>query len=368
MRFSMVAGCTLALTLASVLTACNPSSKENSDGEGIATALPTDHNEVTVHVLERQLFSHELVSNGKVTATHVADLRFVTAEMVTHIYVKNGDRVRRGDRLAELDKFKLHNRTTQAADALEKARLDLQDILIGQGYAAGDTANVPKEMMQLARIKSGYDQSQATYQLARYEEQQATLTAPFDGVVANLTAKTYNVANTSEPFCTLIGTQGMEVNFTVLENELSLIKNGDKVVIAPYADPNTTYEGEVAQINPFVDDKGMVQVKASIPAVAQTRLFNGMNVRVHVYRTMQNELVIPKSAVVLRSGRQVVFTLNKGRAWWNYITTGQENGDSYTVNERGEGTEGLNVGDSVIVTGNVNLAHEAPVSVIKNRE
>lgn len=40
---------------------------------------------------------------------------------------------------------------------------------------------------------------------------------------------------TSEPFCRVINTGNMEVDFTVLENELPLLKVGDKVEITPYA-------------------------------------------------------------------------------------------------------------------------------------
>lgn len=354
--------CILCLSLA-VLTACSDKKKEAAPEEGVATVLPDTKNEVSVMTLEKQPFHHELVSNGKVAAKGVADLRFESNEVVAHIYVKNGDRVRRGQKLAELDKFRLANKLAQAKDALERARLELQDVLIGQGYSADNQQKVPAETMQLAKVKSGYDLSKAQYELAKYEEEHATLIAPFDGVVANLFAKPHNIASTSEAFCTLIDMQGMEADFAVLESELPLIKQGDKVVIRPYADAASVYEGSIAEINPLVDDKGMVKVKARVNG--KGKLFSGMNVRVSVHRSLGEQLVIPKSAVVLRSGRQVVFTLKKGMAMWNYVQTGLENADTYIVSNKADAgvTDGLLVGDAVIVSGNINLAHEAPVVV-----
>lgn len=324
----------------------------------MATVLPADQNEVTVEVLARCTFDHELVSNGKVVAGSTADLRFETAGVVAHIYVKNGSRVHKGQKLAELDKFRLKNKTAQAKDALERAKLDLQDVLIGQGYPAGNDSKVPADIMKLARVKSGYDQSLSQYELACYEEEHATLTAPFDGVVANLFSKPYNEANTSDVFCTVVGTNGMEVDFTVLESELSLIKQGDRVIVTPYSDSGSSREGRITEINPMVDEKGMVKVKAAVNG--QGRLFSGMNVRVNVHRSLGEQLVLPKSAVVLRSGKQVVFTLKNGKAQWNYVHTALENAESYSL------ADGLKEGDTVIVTGNVNLAHEAEVKVRKN--
>ena len=332
-----------------LLAACSDAGKGKESEEGVATVLPSESNEVTVKVLKRATFGHELVSNGKVTAGAMADLRFETTGVVAHIYVKNGDPVRKGQKLAELDKFRLKNKTAQAKDALEKAELELQDVLIGQGYPVGDASKVPADIMKLARVRSGYDQSLAQYELAAY--------APFDGVVANLFSKPFNEASTSEAFCSIIGTQGMEVDFTVLESELPLIKSGDKVIVTPYSDAGFRQEGRITQINPLVDDKGMVKVKAAVNG--KGRLFSGMNVRVNVHRSLGGQLVIPKSAVVLRSGKQVVFTLKDGKAQWNYVQTGLENAESYSMAD-----DALKEGDTVIVTGNVNLAHEASVKVV----
>ena len=118
--------------------------------------------------------------------------------------VKNGDRVNKGQKIAELATFRLTNKTAQAKDALEKARLELKDVLIGQGYMLEDSAKVPPATLNLARVKSGYDLALAQYQLAQYEEQNATLIAPFDGIIANLFAKQENVASTTDALSILI--------------------------------------------------------------------------------------------------------------------------------------------------------------------
>lgn len=347
-----------------LMTACSGEKKDTvTEEEGVSIVLPEVKNDVAVVVLRKQAFNHELISNGKVSARGQADLRFESGEVIAHIYVKNGDRVRKGQKLAELDKFKLGNRLAQAKDALEKAKLELQDVLIGQGYTVDDFDKVPDETMKLAKVKSGYEQSRVQYELAKREEERATLTAPFDGLVANLFAKSHNIANTSEAFCRIVDTQGMEVDFTVLESELPLIKKNDRVIITPYADATNRYEGSISEVNPLVDDNGMVKVKAQVDG--KGKLFSGMNVRISVHRSLGDQLVIPKSAVLLRSGKQVVFTLENKKAKWNYVLTGLENAENCIVSNKADAgvTDGLLDGDTVIVAGNVNLAHEAEVIV-----
>ena len=114
-------------------------------------------------------------------------------------------------------------------------------------------------------------------------------------------------------------------------------------------------------LSPLMYHKGMVKVKAVVNG--QGKLFNGMNIRVNVHRSLGEQLVVPKSSVVLRSGKQVIFTLKDNKAKWNYVQTVLENSDEYTIVE-----DEVQEGDVVIVTGNVNLAHEAPVKVIENKK
>ena len=344
------------LLVLGMLVACTEK-VENTEKEGVETVLPSQVNEVTVMKLEKKDFNHELVSNGKLVAKEYADQYFRSAEVVGQVYVKNGTRVRKGQKLAELNLFKLNNNLKQTQNALAQASLEMQDVLIGQGYAPDKPEVVPADVMELAKVKSGYEQAKAQYELAQHEVEQATLVAPFDGIVANLFDKAHSLANTGEPFCRVISTANMEVDFTVLESELPLIGVGDKVEVTPYASAVGARTGCISEINPLVDENGMVRVKAKVDG--SEKLFDGMNVRISVKRSLGQQLVVPKTAVVLRSGKQVVFTHQNGVALWNYVQTALENMTEYTL------VEGLTEGAEVIVSGNVNLAHEAPVKVME---
>ena len=345
---------TVIWLMASLCAACSNADKsDDTSKEGVSALAQAEPNEVTTITLKRQAFEHELVSNGKVEAMQLTDVHFETEGIVESVEVRNGDHVAQGQVIAQLDKFKLHNAVEQAQNAFEQAKLDLQDVLIGQGYGNKSEVEIPADIMLLAKTRSGYSQSQAAYELALSNEANATLKAPFAGTIANLEVKRFNRVSPSDAVCTIIGSQGMEATFHVLENELPLVHRGDKVVIAPYADVSAIHEGTVTEINPMVDANGMVQLKAQVRG--SDRLFSGMNIKVSVRRQMPGQLVVPKSAVVLRQGRQVVFTLQGDQAIWNYVQTGLENADTYTI------LEGLKEGDEVIVTGNVNLAHEAKV-------
>jgi RND family efflux transporter MFP subunit len=344
-----------------ILTACSGTDSNNKEKEGVETVLPQQVNEVTVMKLAKGNFNHELVSNGKIVAKEYADLYFRTSEVVAKVYVKNGMYVRKGQKLAELDLFKLNNTLTQNKNALAQANLEMQDVLIGQGYAPDNLSAVPAEKLELAKVKSGYERAKAQYEASLYDVEQATLIAPFDGVVANLFDKQYNMPKSGEPFCRIIRTSAMEVDFTVLESELPLIKVGDQVEVTPYATAVGTRTGNVSEINPLVDENGMVRVKAQVNG--GEKLFDGMNVRISVKRSVPDQMVVPRTAIVLRAGKQVIFTVKDSIAMWNYVQTGLENLSEYTlVNWE---ASGLQEGMTVITTGNVNLAHETPVKIIE---
>ncbi|WP_301747052.1 efflux RND transporter periplasmic adaptor subunit, partial [uncultured Duncaniella sp.] len=323
----------------------------------IATDSVTDRiAEVTVAELQPSVFNHEIVSNGRLTAREKVDVNFQTPGLISAIYVRNGQHVAKGQKIASLDAYKLQNQLSKDRNAVASARLEMQDVIIGQGYDPEHLENVPAEVMKLARLRSGLEQAELALAATQREIDDATLLAPISGTVANLSAKPHNMSSSSEPLCRIINEGSMDVEFSVLESELSMVRSGDKISVTPFSGGESR-QGRVTEINPMVDENGMVKIWASVDG--GNGLIDGMNVRVSVKRAVAEALVIPKSAVVLRSGRQVVFTLEGDKAIWNYVTTGLENLNEYTV------TDGLNPGMTIITSGNVNLAHESPVKIIK---
>lgn len=332
----------------------DPSSETSSD----STLFADDLAEVKVMPLKLSNFSKEILSNGKLMALQKADLKFRSSETVAVVLVQNGEHVNKGQVIARLDQFTLTNNLKQSRDLFEKARLELQDVLIGQGYSLKDSARIPPETLKIARTKSGYDKALYDLEIAEHNLKASELRAPFSGVVANLFYKENNQSATGDKFCTIINDSKFEAEFPVLETELATVRKGQSVRIVPFAFPGLTVMGEITQVNPVVDENGMVKVKA-VCNNPGNKLTEGMNVKIIAEDKVARQLVIPKQALVLRSEKQVVFTLSAGLAKWNYVKTGLENTTSFTI------TEGLKEGDTVIYEGNLNLAHDARVSIMK---
>ena len=266
-----------------VMASCSTNSQQATTSQEPVTAPVAVQEKVIPEVKPevKELPSNSLTATGKVKAANYTDLYFRSQELIAHVYVKNGARVGKGQKIADLEVFALNSQLRQAEISLEQAKLELQDILIGQGYDPDHLDKVPADMMKLAKVKSGYEQADLQKENALREMENATLVAPFDGVIANLTAKPHHMASSSEPFCRIIQTSNMEVEFQVLENELHLIKMGQKVEIVPQATTVGVQQGEICSMNPLVNEKGLIQVRARVKG--NVGLMEGMNVTVRIH-------------------------------------------------------------------------------------
>nr|WP_321353844.1 efflux RND transporter periplasmic adaptor subunit [uncultured Draconibacterium sp.] len=338
-----------------LFTACT--NKPNASAEVNKEALPEEKNTVEVITLEEKDFLKEIVSNGKLSASQQAELYFGVSGSIALINVQNGNTIRENQVIASLDNETYRLNMKKAEITMEQAKIDKLDALIGMGYNTADTL-YSVEHEAIADIRSGYNQAQVTFEEARLQLAKTELKAPFAGKISGIKQKTFEQANQSEPFCTLINDRRFYIDFPLLETEISKVKLGQNVSIAPISGAQNT-TGKICEIDPNIDENGLIWLKAEVENPGQ--YMQGMNVKVSIKQAIADQLVVPKQAVVLRQNREVLFRYTQGIAYWTYINVLNENENEYAV-AAAEGAT-LSPGDTVIVSNNLNLAHESEVEI-----
>ena len=344
---------TFLITLLTVSFLFSCKSKKPEDLEELARRSSRPE-AVLVKTVELQpsTYYHELISNGKAYSSRKAVVPFKVNGIIKELNVKNGQKVNKGDLLAVLEDFEYKSRLTSAQQALEKAGINFKDDLLSSYYVT-DTTGLSPEKIKISRIRSGLNDAETALDLAQYNFNNTRLYAPISGTVANLEAMQWNPSQDYKNLCTIVYDETMDVTFPVIESEFAFLRSGMPVNIIPFINDSTLITGTITQINPQVDETGMIKVKAGF--LNNGRLIDGMNVRVVIRKPVPGRLVVPKEALVIRQGKDVIFVRQDSLAIWKYVTVEFENSNSISVKE------GLEPGDLVIVSGNVNLAHETIV-------
>jgi multidrug efflux pump subunit AcrA (membrane-fusion protein) len=133
------------------------------------------------------------------------------------------------------------------------------------------------------------------------------------------------------------------------------------VKVSSFFEPEKFVDGTVVSVNPTVNEKGQVTVEAEIPN--DGAYIDGMNIRIYVESELADQLVIPKSAVVMRDNLEVLFRYSNNQAQWTYVHTLHENSGEYVVAPNTVRGAELSVGDTVIVSGSLNLADRTLVKI-----
>lgn len=301
---------------------------------------------------EKTIFYHELISNGKINSLEKAFVPFRVNGIIRELYIQNGQRVTKDQLLAVIEDFEYLTQLHRAQQNLQKAQINFRDDIL-TNFSTDDTSNLSPSKIKIARIRSGLDEALTALSQAEYNFNNTRITAPTEGVVGNLEARRWNLSQNYKNLCTIVNNRVMEVEFPVTESEYLLLNNGMPVTILPFVNENIIITGAISQINPIVDENGMVKVRASF--INNAGLIDGMNVKVLVRKPSSDRIVVPKEALVRRQGRDVIFVRQDSLAIWKYVTIEAENSTSLAIKE------GIEPGDLVIVSGNINLAHETVV-------
>ena len=353
--------CILGITLLLTLSCSNQEKGSEISTTQSKTAFQVA--EVSTQIIYRTDFKREILSQGTINAVARVEVRSKLEEPIVKLNISNGKSVKKYEVLVKIEDSGIQRKLEMLKLSMEKIKREREKLLIaklGYGFSTGDSVRIPPDILNMVNMDVGFREKLLEIEEAEAELRDYTIRAPISGRIADLDARVMNPPSSDVMF-TIIDDQTMEADFPILETHFRELRVGDQVRIAPLA-TGEDHRGKISQINPRVSSGGMIQVKASVSNQSK-KLIDGMKCKIAVEKIIPNQLVIPKSAMVMRDNRKVMFYNEEGLAYRQYIATPFDKSSSYSVTTE-EGGE-LPEGKEVIISGNMNLAHESKVEKIE---
>jgi multidrug efflux system membrane fusion protein len=342
---------------------------------GIACAkkdpVPPARVPVTVATAERRTMPFELSANGTVEPIQTVAVQAQVGGTLRRIAFREGDEVKPGQILFELDgrPYRAALNQAEAALARDRAQADnaAQDEARFQALAEKQyvTAQQYAEAKTTAAAaKATLEGSQAAVDQARLNLQYATIRAPIGGRTGSLQIREGNLVRTTttQPLVTINQIRPILVRFAVPAPNLPLIQEhlGRQIVVrADVGGGENPSEGILTFVDNAVDTAtGTILLKGRFPN-DDGALWPGafVNVRLQLY-VEPDALVVPASAVVAGQQGNFIFVIQKdSTAATRAVTVSRTAGDYAIVN--GD----VQPGDRVVTDGQLRLRQGSKVQI-----
>jgi multidrug efflux system membrane fusion protein len=335
---------------------------------------------VIAATVQQRDFPIVLTGIGNVTALNSATVRSLVTEQILSVDFKDGQFVKKGDLLAQLDPATYQAQLDQAEANLardqahlENAKLNLTRYVPLQKQGFAPEQQVATQQAMIAQQEATIKADQAAIEFAKTELSYTKLTAPFDGVagirlldVGNIIHSSTTRGSPSEPNALVVinQVQPITVMFTLAAADIPEVQEalakGPVKAVALSADGKTELDtGTLAAIdNQANTTSGTISLKATFPNQSR-RLWPGMFVNVRVATQVQdNALTVPLDAVQQGPQGQSVFVVGPDHKVAMQPVSVRE-----TLNGEALIDKGLSAGETVVVRGQYRLTPGTVVSL-----
>ncbi len=299
-------------------------------------------------------------ASGTINAARQADLSFSSGGEVTSVEVEVGDTVKKGAALATIDDSALQIAYTSAKADLTAAKETLADL---EDSDASDTA--------IAAAEATVEVKRNAVAAAKENLEEATLTAPFAGIVATVTiaegdsvgsgstgstggsgaaaSGTASSSSTSSAAITLISKGTFTVSTSVSNSDVGAIKKGLQATVTATGASDPVF-GTVTSVGVVASSSSTSGGSATFPVEIRitgthTDLLAGSSATVAITTAQLTDVIsVPTQAITTTDGRTTVTRLVDGREVETTVTIGDVIGSATVI------TEGLSEGDQVIVS------------------
>ena len=359
----------------------------SSPNQSAATGIETE-------VVVNQTIAGVIPATGKILVPEdrVAMIGPVNEGRIVKLYAGQGSRVRKGQKLAELEsadidqaeadylkaladaenarrssaaEMKLAQQTYDRTKALYEKTIvpgkNLQsaehDLEVAKANAENNAASTRATLTAARRhlLILGLNDS-AIDALGKKPGLAATfsLASPIDGTVVERNATIGATVGTDANLFKIIDTSRVWIDANVFEKDLARVRTGQGVKVMVPAFPESQFSGRVILVNPVVDpDTRTVKVRTEV-SNPDGRLKPDMFANVEIVTELNRAAIaIPQSAVLNDQGKTVVFVADGQNFKQRQVHVGIQNGDRVEI------VEGLSPGDRVVVKGNYLLLQQS---------
>lgn len=321
-------------------------------------------NTATVQLITGAEAAVELVATGYVVAQVKADVSSKATGRLRRLNVEEGDSVRAGEILAELENDDIKAELDLAVARLKRARADSIEASLNlnrqeQLYDGGHTTQEALDAANAVYLRATADVEAglAGVRAAEVALENTIIRAPFDGTVL---IKHADVGEMVAPFASAVSSRGavvtladmksLEVEADVSESNINKVTVGQPCEIILDAYPNMVYSGQVKKIVPTADrTRATVLTKVAFDKI-DSRVLPEMSARVNFLpltppdtALLQPIKAVARSALTSRNEKRVVFKVTNGIARETPVEVGRQLGDMIEI------MAGLEVGDEVVL-------------------
>jgi cobalt-zinc-cadmium efflux system membrane fusion protein len=322
----------------------------------------------------------------------VAVIGPVNAGRIVRLYAGQGTRVRKGQKLADLESADIDQaeadylkaladyenalRSSAAEVKLAQQSYDRNKQLYEQKITAGKNLQSAEHDLEVAKAaaENSVNGTKAALTaarrhllilglndatidaLAKKTDLAATfsLNSPIDGIVVERNATVGASVGTDANLFKIIDLSRVWIDADVFEKDLPRVRAGQEVKLKVTAFPESTFSGKVILINSVVDpETRTVKVRTEVPN-PDGRLKPDMFANVQIVTDVNRAAIsIPQSAVLNDEGKTIVFVAEGDGYKKRQVQAGIQN------NNRVEIVDGLTAGDRVVVKGNYLLLEQS---------
>lgn len=353
-----------------VLASCGDSKSAQQQQNPMSAAIPVNAYTVT----EEEVTGIDTYP-GTVVPLNEVELRPQVAGYITDIYVKDGQKVTKGQKLYEIDRSKYQAAYKQAQANLQSAKANLNRVQkdLERYERLSEQDAIAKQRVDYARTDVETSQSQvaaaeALLQSAITDLNYSVIKAPFSGTIGISQVRIGTQVSPGQPLLNTISSDDpIAVDFVINEREIPRFNKmlqhkepqPDSLVTIALGDGSRySYPGKLTTIDRAVGRQtGTITVRLTFPN-PERQLIAGMTVTVNVLnQDIGKQVIIPYKAVTEQMGEYFVFLIQGDSVHQQSLELGTRLQDLVVVRE------GLSEGDQIVVEGIQRLREGTKVQV-----